>query len=65
MRFSTNQYEFSHGKRPRGFGMWAFEVKGHDIFFTPPCTYTEAKRHAVRHFRSRGVDRHSLIITLP
>src|SRR5882672_11390361 len=23
---NTTQYEFSHGKAPRGFGMWAFDL---------------------------------------
>lgn len=26
--FCTNAYQFSHGKRPGGFGSWAFEPKG-------------------------------------
>lgn len=31
VRFETEQYEFSHGKRPRGFGWWMIEVDGKDI----------------------------------
>ena len=26
VEFSTNEYEFSHGKQPRGRGSWAFEI---------------------------------------
>ena len=25
--WSTTEYEFSHGKRPQGFGSWAFEFR--------------------------------------
>jgi hypothetical protein len=24
--YDTNEYEFSHGRKPKGFGSWAFEV---------------------------------------
>lgn len=27
--FETNQYEFAHGKLPRGTGSWVFEVVTH------------------------------------
>ena len=27
VEFSTREYEFSHGRRPRGYGYWAFEIK--------------------------------------
>jgi len=23
---NTTEYEFSHGKKPRGFGCWAFQI---------------------------------------
>lgn len=28
MQIETRQYEFSHGKKPRGFGTWAFFFDG-------------------------------------
>ena len=28
MEVSTTQYEFSHGKKPRGFGTWGFFFDG-------------------------------------
>ena len=27
-KISTTQYEFSHGRKPRGRGHWAFSVNG-------------------------------------
>ena len=27
-RIDTNEYESSHGKKPRGFGCWLFDVDG-------------------------------------
>lgn len=27
-RFDTTQYEFAHGRKPRGRGYWAFNVNG-------------------------------------
>lgn len=30
MRTNTAEFEFSHGRKPRGFGNWALEVTGTD-----------------------------------
>jgi len=30
MKINTTEYEFSHGKKPRGYGLWVFEVTGTD-----------------------------------
>ena len=46
---STTEYQFSHGKLPRGRGSWAFQI-GRDaesIFWsTPNRSYGEAVRDA-------------------
>jgi hypothetical protein len=49
--FDTTEYEFSHGKRPRGYGSWGFQRLDGDP--NVPAdeywrlgTYTEAKRNA-------------------
>ena len=26
MRVETSEYQFSHGRKPRGFGLWFFEL---------------------------------------
>jgi hypothetical protein len=45
---STTQFEFSHGKKPSGFGVWAFAADFGDTeveFFTPnSMSYTDAKK---------------------
>ena len=53
VRFDTTQYEFSHGHKPRGAGMWAFRNKytNEPPIFTPHrYTYSEAKKWARRWF---------------
>tara|TARA_R110000824_G_C14889720_1_gene644298 strand:- start:179 stop:391 length:213 start_codon:yes stop_codon:yes gene_type:complete len=57
--FTTSPFERSHGRKPKGFGMWAFqpatrqtafdaELTGEVEFFTG--TLTEAKAQARKHF---------------
>lgn len=63
--FDTTEFEFSHGRAPRGRGMWAFagsrdpRMPEEDpvtdpvtaVFWTPlPCTFAEAKSLARLHF---------------
>ena len=47
IEISTTNYEFSHGKKPRGYGKWAFFFDGGDVplFFTGK--FSEAKRMAI------------------
>ena len=58
MRTETTQFEASHGRKPRGFGNWFFEVVGTDgngSFLTVTVEasgrFTEAKSRAVREFK--------------
>ncbi len=44
MRFSTEEYEFSHNRKPRGFGMWMFSINDKILGWTG--TLTEAKNKA-------------------
>ena len=55
VHFHTNQYEFAHGKKPRGQGTWWFTATyltgdGRSMedepFSIPFSTFTEAKREA-------------------
>ena len=49
IEFDTTQYEFSHGKPPRGRGAWAFAIKddndkpGEPRFIAGSMTYGEAR----------------------
>lgn len=45
--FYTRSYVNSHGRAPRGYGSWAFDLGG-DVFFAPTGTYTEAKTWVTR-----------------
>lgn len=60
---STRAFEFSHGKKPKGYGSWAFKpARDRDddrlVFVSAPgsMTYGEAKKTAQRHFAALGVD---------
>lgn len=41
--FDTSEYERSHGKKPRGYGLWCFSCRGTRVvaFCT---TYSQAKK---------------------
>jgi hypothetical protein len=53
---STGEYEFSHGKRPRGYGLWAFCFDGGEPEFAPqPGNYSEACKWAISEARRRLV----------
>lgn len=56
--FITTEYQFSHGKKPRGFGHWAFipadsywpkEIPSDGIAWAHG-TYTDAKREVARNY---------------
>lgn len=49
MKCSTRQYEISHGKKPRGYGAWAFGNLDEIMFVTGK--YAEAKKQAASHFK--------------
>lgn len=49
VEFNTHEYEFSHGKKPRGRGGWAFSFKRNpsmDEIFWINGTYAECKKVA-------------------
>jgi hypothetical protein len=48
VEFSTTEYEFSHGRKPRGEGCWVFFAKGNRAKWlsTSNQTYGEAKKRA-------------------
>jgi len=50
IRVETNQYEFAHGKKPRGYGCWFFMIDGkHEYSIT--AMYGDAKRKAQKQAR--------------
>lgn len=38
----TSKYENAHGKKPRGVGGWAFEIKGKELFAPGSLPYEKA-----------------------
>ena len=56
--FSTDEYEFAHGKKPRGEGMWAFffdrrrRPDADPVFFNGK--YGDTKRQAIEHAKKNG-----------
>lgn len=41
--YSTTKYEFSHGKKPKGSGSWAFLVDGETVFVPGQKSLTDAR----------------------
>ena len=52
---NTNQYQFSHGKLPKGFGFWAFEIAGETRLFQG--SYAGVKKQAVAEAKAKGASR--------
>ena len=65
VRFSTSEYEFAHGRKPRGRGHWAFQFYEKNDWFTVKfapgsLTYVDAKRWATKTAKAIGCDRVSV-----
>ena len=57
VRVETNRYERSHGKKPRGYGQWAFyfDDRGGEPIFTPkPMSYSDAVKWAKGEAKKAG-----------
>jgi hypothetical protein len=55
---NTERYEFSHGKKPRGKGLWAFAPAANTNAFwfaSSNQSYAAACKQARAHFASQGV----------
>ena len=56
---NTNDFEFSHGKQPRGYGSWAFFFNRRadvNTAFWFNGTYAEARKAATEEAKRRGFD---------
>lgn len=51
----TSQYRFSHGKEPKGRGLWLFCFVGSKDVFEFNGSYGEAKRAAIAEAQKRNV----------
>lgn len=54
IEFNTREYEFSHGKQPRGYGQWAFFFDSDPEPFWATGSYAEAKKMAKAYAVSKG-----------
>lgn len=65
IEFSTREFYFSHGRTPKGFGSWAFQV-GNEQEWVHQSNYGDAKREVVRRLRDRaGLGSYVLVEVLP
>ena len=74
MAFTDTEYRLSHGKAPRGFGLWFFEVRkiDHQTGISKVVwkdsfsgTLSEAKKKAIKAAKAAGVDEYARIIICP
>ena len=56
----TTEYRFSHGKEPRGYGFWWFEIGGEQVSYTGK--YAVAKDSAIRYALTKNA---SVVKVLP
>jgi hypothetical protein len=54
VEFNTTQFQFSHGKMPRGVGQWAFEIKGQVVFAPGSQSFASAKKWATEQAKAAG-----------
>lgn len=58
LKVETSRYEFAHGRKPKGRGLWMFEVRipGRDWLVLPvtAMAYSKAASFAVSKARSIG-----------
>lgn len=63
----TSVYEYSHGRKPKGFGSWAFSFDKKDVshdkmFWAHQMTYGDALKEAKKEAKKRGAE---VIFTQP
>lgn len=61
--FSNSHYQWSHGKNPRGFGNWAFEI-GDKIWFATG-TLAEAKKKVSVVLKAEGIPAGTTVYVAP
>lgn len=57
MEIHTTEFQFAHGKLPRGTGMWAFAQNSFtpaDKVFWFTGSYATAKKAAIQHAKEHG-----------
>jgi hypothetical protein len=54
VEFSTTEYQFSHGKQPRGYGSWAFFFGSETEPQWHTGTFSEGKKFARAYAVAKG-----------
>lgn len=53
VRFETEEFEFSHGRKPKGYGLWMAETEdGNVIEFTG--TLTDLRKYIAELYKNKG-----------
>lgn len=50
----TSRFVSAHGKAPKGRGLWAFLIDGHEVFI--PGMYTDARIEAAKRAKAMKVN---------
>jgi hypothetical protein len=50
-QFDTRDYQWTHGRHPKGWGTWAFTFSGNEPVWAPASTYGAAKVWVQKHIR--------------
>lgn len=58
---NTTQFEFSHGRKPKGFGSWAFVINGEMKWFNQ-SNYGDALKKAKKYARQLGGQFRTIIV---
>jgi len=58
VEFTTTEYEWAHGKKPRGFGYWAFFFDREEEPLVSCASYSQAKKMALAYAVTKG---HSVV----
>lgn len=62
IEFSTREYEFTHGRTPKGYGHWGFTFEGHEFWATG--TYAEAKKACRKEVKRLAPERYDGFVTV-
>ena len=59
IEINTNEFEFSHGRKPRGIGQWIFRFiylagPAEELSAPSHCSYADAKKWATAKARELG-----------
>jgi len=67
LEFSTTAYEFNHGRKPKGFGRWAFTADGYASEILAPYSMTlgDAKKWLKQHLRDQKVEGYFVVKVCP